>query len=50
MEENWRSLEVHLSDEEEAQIRRFVENAEIAGPYMPPAFANYNYSDTQEEN
>jgi aryl-alcohol dehydrogenase-like predicted oxidoreductase len=50
MEENWGSLEVHLSDEEEAEIRRFVENSEITGPYMPPAFASYNYTDTQEEN
>ena len=49
LEENWASLGVELSDEEERKIRRFVEGAEIAGTAMPPAFASYAYSDTAEE-
>ena len=31
LEENWKSLEVQLADEEEAEIREFVEGVEIAG-------------------
>ena len=50
MEENWASLEIHLSAEETAEIRSFVESAEIAGPSLPPQFASYNYTDTVAEN
>ena len=49
MEENWGALKMKLSDEEEKGIRHFVENAEIAGPSLPPQFASYNYTDTEEE-
>jgi aryl-alcohol dehydrogenase-like predicted oxidoreductase len=49
-EENWSAIEVHLSDEDEKEIRDFVENAEVAGPSLPLQFASYNYTDTQEEN
>jgi hypothetical protein len=50
MVENWASLEIHLSAEETAEIRSFVESAEIAGPALPPQFASYNYTDTVAEN
>lgn len=49
LEENWASLNVHLTDEEEAEVRKFVETAELAGKVVPAAFANYNYRDTAEE-
>jgi aryl-alcohol dehydrogenase-like predicted oxidoreductase len=37
LEENWGALGVHLTDEEEAEIRKFVEGAEIAGGRAPPS-------------
>ncbi|KAH6666353.1 putative aldo-keto reductase [Halenospora varia] len=50
LEENWKSLEVHLTSEDEAEIRRFVEAAEVSGGPMPPAFEHYVYTDTAEES
>jgi aryl-alcohol dehydrogenase-like predicted oxidoreductase len=49
LEENWGALDVHLTDEDEAEIRHFVETAEIAGHYMPPQFEGYAFTDTKEE-
>jgi aryl-alcohol dehydrogenase-like predicted oxidoreductase len=49
LEENWGALDVHLTDEEEAEIRRFVEAAEVAGHYMPPQYESYAFTDTAEE-
>jgi aryl-alcohol dehydrogenase-like predicted oxidoreductase len=49
LDENWASLDVKLSDEDEAEIRHFVETAEIAGTALPPAFASYAYTDTVQE-
>ncbi|KAJ2897347.1 hypothetical protein MKZ38_004770 [Zalerion maritima] len=49
MEENWGALLVKLSDEEDAEVRNFVEKVEIAGSYMPPKFEAYIYRDTPEE-
>jgi aryl-alcohol dehydrogenase-like predicted oxidoreductase len=49
LEENWGALDVHLTDEDEAEIRHFVETAEIAGHYMPPQFESYTFTDTKEE-
>lgn len=49
LEENWASIKVRLTDEDEAEIRHFVENAEIAGPTLPPQFSSYNYADTAAE-
>ncbi len=49
LEENWNALNIHLSDEEEAEVRRFLEAADIAGTPLPPAFASYGYVDTVEE-
>ena len=39
LEENWAALDVHLSDEEEAEIRKFVESAEIVGSRNPETFS-----------
>lgn len=49
LEENWDALNVQLTNEDEAEIRHFVETAEIAGHYMPPKFENYVFTDTVEE-
>ncbi|MCJ1304107.1 hypothetical protein MMC08_006919 [Hypocenomyce scalaris] len=49
LEENWGALDVHLTDEDEAEIRHFVETAEIAGHNMPPQFESYTFRDTKEE-
>lgn len=50
LEENWGALDVKLTDEEVAEVRKFVTSAEIAGPVMPPMFAHYMYRDTAEES
>ena len=50
LEENWGSLDIHLTDEEEAEIRKFVNASEISGGPLPPAFADHYYRDTVEEN
>ena len=49
LEENWAALDVHLTDDDEREIRRFVETAEIAGHTMPPQFRGYNFRDTKAE-
>ena len=49
LEENWGALAVHLTDEDEVEVRRFLESAEIAGHYMPPQFESYAFTDTAEE-
>lgn len=50
LEENWRSLDVHLSDEEEAEIRHFVVTAELAGGNMPVGMEHFAFRDTAEES
>lgn len=49
LEENWEALNVHLTHEDEVEIRKFVETAEIAGHYMPPGYEHYIFTDTEEE-
>jgi aryl-alcohol dehydrogenase-like predicted oxidoreductase len=49
LEDNWGALDVMLSDEDEADIRKFVETAEVAGGNLPPAFKHFEYRDTAEE-
>ncbi|KAK7419779.1 hypothetical protein QQX98_003151 [Neonectria punicea] len=49
LEENCASIDVHLTDEEEAEIRRFLKTAELSGNALPPQFADYNFRDTVEE-
>ncbi|CAH0041293.1 unnamed protein product [Clonostachys rhizophaga] len=49
LEDNWASLNVELTAEEEAEVRKLSETAELAGYHLPPAFANFLFGDTVEE-
>ena len=49
LEENCGALNVHLTDQEKAEIRHFAEAAEIAGHYVPSSFEIYTFRDTREE-
>ena len=49
LEENWSSLDVHLTDDEEAEIRKFVANAEVLGYRSTPSSKGLEYVDTKEE-
>jgi aryl-alcohol dehydrogenase-like predicted oxidoreductase len=48
LEENWGALKVHLTDDEELEIRKFVESAEVAGGPAPPDVTTL--IDTKEES
>jgi len=50
LEDNWGALNVHLTDEEEAEIRNFAEIAEIASGCIPPMFEDRKAPDTKEES
>jgi aryl-alcohol dehydrogenase-like predicted oxidoreductase len=50
LEENWGSLTVSLSDEEEAETRKFAETTELVGAAAPPQYMSYLYRDTIEES
>lgn len=50
LEENWAALDISLTDQEEAEIRAFGENAEVAGGIVPPQFMSYLFRDTKEES
>jgi aryl-alcohol dehydrogenase-like predicted oxidoreductase len=50
LEENWGALEVKLTDEDEAEIRKFVETAEIAGGRYLDSMTALTYGDTVEES
>tara|TARA_R110002003_G_scaffold44_15_gene3401 strand:- start:53266 stop:53874 length:609 start_codon:yes stop_codon:yes gene_type:complete len=49
LRENWNALGVSLSDEEEAEIRKFVESIELAGFRSVPEARALTYVDTVEE-
>lgn len=49
LEENLHALEVVLKDEEDSEIRRFAEGAEVAGPPIPERFLEKLYVDTVAE-
>ena len=49
LQENWASLKVTLSDEEEAELRKFVQNVHVAGERSVAEFKAYAYVDTKEE-
>ncbi|KAJ4269666.1 hypothetical protein NW762_001334 [Fusarium torreyae] len=49
-EENWAALDIKLSDEEEAEVRGFVEKADVAGLALPPAMKGWLFRDTKEES
>lgn len=50
LEDNWASLDVHLSDDEEAEIRKFVETVEIAGHRSVPSGRSIAFANTKEES
>ena len=49
LEDNWGALKVHLTDDEEAEIRHFAETAEVAGGCIPPMFEDRKAINTKEE-
>jgi aryl-alcohol dehydrogenase-like predicted oxidoreductase len=49
LEENWGALDVKLTDEDEAEIRKFVETHEIAGHRLPEKYRK-GLVDTKEES
>ncbi|KAK3942533.1 NADP-dependent oxidoreductase domain-containing protein [Diplogelasinospora grovesii] len=49
LDENWASLILRLSDEEEAEIRRFVENVDMAGGNLPKMWEHMAFTNTKEE-
>ena len=49
LEENWSSLDVHLSDDEEAEIRKLVDSFDILGFHSTPAAKSFDNADTKEE-
>ena len=49
LEENWSSLDVRLTGDEEAEIRKFVESAEVSGDRSTPAGTAVAFADTKEE-
>lgn len=40
LEENWASQKVQLTDEDEKEIRNFVEGETLAGAAVPPGMAD----------
>lgn len=49
LEENWNSLAVHLTDEEEVEIRKFVESVEMCGHRSMSVDGVVAFADTREE-
>ncbi|EMT73162.1 Aldo-keto reductase yakc [NADP+] [Fusarium odoratissimum] len=49
-EENWAALDIVLGGEEEPDIRRFVDKADIAGVPLPSALDGWLFRDTKEES
>ena len=49
LEQNWAALEVHLTDDEEAEIRGFAEGAEVAGDRTLASGMRLAFGDTKEE-
>jgi aryl-alcohol dehydrogenase-like predicted oxidoreductase len=50
LDENWAALHIDLSDDEEAEIRAFVTNNEMAGYRSTLAGMHSAFVDTKEEN
>ncbi|KAI1125428.1 aldo/keto reductase [Nemania abortiva] len=50
LEENWGSLKIKLTDEEEAEIREFSDRNKLAGNIAPDKFLPYIFRDTKEES
>lgn len=50
LEENWGGLRVHLTDQDETEIRKFVETTELAGGASPAESKAFAFVDTKEES
>ena len=50
LEENWDSQNIQLSDEDEADIRNFVEGVELLGTTTVTHRKAFEYVDTKEES
>lgn len=48
LEQNWGSLDVLLSDEEEKEVRHFAENAKVSGGALPAKYESHRFRDTKE--
>ena len=48
LEDNWGALNIHLTDEEEAEIRQFVESAEVSGYRSTLSGKSSTFADTKE--
>ncbi len=46
LEENWGALEVKLTDEEKAEVRRVVDEAQVHGERYPANFIRALFGDT----
>lgn len=46
LEENWAALEVKLTDEEKAEVRRVVDEAQVHGERYPALFTRALFGDT----
>lgn len=49
LEENWKALDIELSDKDEADVRQFLEASQVEGDVVPAAFKSWLYIDTAEE-
>ena len=50
LEENWGALDVKLSDDDEEEIRTFLEEAKVAGGRVPEQYEHLLLVDTREES
>lgn len=50
LEENWGALDVQLTDEDETEIRKFVETAEVAGGRYTEGSMTFTFGDTVAES
>lgn len=50
LEDNWGAVNVQLTDEDESEIRNFIQTTELAGSNMPGSFKEWEYRDTVEES
>ena len=49
LEENWDAMKIDLSDEEEAEIRTFLDGARLVGSRKPAGIMDNAFADTREE-
>lgn len=50
LEENFDAINIQLSSEDEAEIRKFLESADFAGGRMPEQYSSMIYVDTKEDS